>query len=257
MAQTVLVERDGAVGIVTLNRPAALNAMDNALRARFRAVSDELEADRSVRAVVVTGAGERAFSTGADLKERDTMDAAGLFEQRTASVSKIVLAMRTPTVAAIHGYALGGGMELALACDLRVADETAVFGLPEVQRGFFPGGGACVLLARAVGPGRAKELILTANRLDAREAQAWGLLNRLVPEGAALETAVSLARQIAANAPLGVSQAKMVIDRALGLDLGTALALENEAWTRCLHSADRAEGIRAFVERRPPVFTGR
>jgi enoyl-CoA hydratase len=251
----VLSEIDGHLATVTLNRPAALNAMTTVLRERFHAVVEALERDPAVWVVIFTGAGERAFSAGADLKERNVLTEQEMLDQRRISPGKSVLGMRKPSIAAINGFALGAGCELALACDLRIAAEQAQLGLTETRVGILPGGGGTQLLPRLIGPTRAKELIYTARRIDSAEAERIGLVNAVVPLAELLPRARALAEAICANAPLAVRQAKLAIDAGQDLDLRGGLALENEAWTRCLYSADRAEGIRAFTEKRPPKFT--
>ena len=252
----VLCQVDGQVATLTLNRPAVMNAMCVALRERFLERVETLERDPKVWVVIITGAGERAFSAGADLKERNTMSGQAQTEMRRISCGRTVLNMRKPTIAAVNGFALGGGCELALACDLRVAAEEAVFGLTEVRVGILPGGGGTQLLPRLIGATRAKEMIYTARRISAPEADRFGLVNAVVPRSELLSRARELADAICANAPLSVRQSKLAIDAGLDADLSTGLIIENEAYTRVLLSSDREEGIRAFNEKRPPRFTG-
>jgi methylglutaconyl-CoA hydratase len=208
--------------------------------------------------VVVSGAGGRAFSTGMDLKERASFDDDRLRAQRTEVVRLItrVHALPVPVIAAVEGYALAGGFELALACDLIVAARAAVFGLPEVAVGIFPGGGSTQTLTWLVGPARARDVILTGRRLTADEAEAWGVVARVVAEGAALDGALELAGAIARGAPLGIRQARRAIARAHRA-LADGMADENELYETVLVSDDRREGFRAFAEKRPPRFTGR
>ncbi len=252
----VLCQVDGQVATLTLNRPAVMNAMSVALRERFLERVEALERDPDVWVVIITGAGERAFSAGADLKERNTMSGQAQTEMRRIYSGRTVLNMRKPTIAAVNGFALGGGCELALACDLRVAAEEAVFGLTEVRVGILPGGGGTQLLPRLIGATRAKEMIYTARRISAAEADRFGLVNAVVPRAELLSRARELADAICANAPLSVRQSKLAIDAGLDADLSTGLIIENEAYTRVLLSSDREEGIRAFNEKRPPRFTG-
>jgi enoyl-CoA hydratase len=253
---TVLCQVDGRVATLTLNRPAVLNAMGGTLRERFLELVEALERDPEVWVIIITGAGERAFSAGADLKERNTMTAQAQVEMRRISCGRVVLNMRKPTIAAVNGYALGGGFELALACDLRVAAEEAVFGLTEVRVGILPGGGGTQLLPRLIGATRAKEMIYTAKRISAAEAERFGLLNAVVPRAELMTKARELADAICANAPLSIRQSKLAIDAGLNTDLRTGLTIENEAYTRVILSNDREEGIRAFNEKRPPRFSG-
>lgn len=255
--QEVLFCREDAVAVVTFNRPHASNAMNNALRHRFISLMHEIRRDDRVRVVVLTGAGDRAFSAGGDLKERDGLSTAELLAQREFSCSRALFRYPKPLVAAINGDAVGGGFEVAMFCDIRVAAEHARFGLPEVRRGILPGGGGTSLLPRLIGLARAKELILTGRLITAREACEAGFLHAVVSGDQVLAKALAYARLLAANAPLALRQAKMVMEESLGLPADSALLLENEAWNRCLFSEDRKEGIRAFVEKRAPQFTGR
>lgn len=253
----VLCERRGGIAILTLNRPHVRNAMSTALRMRFWELASELREDDSIRVLVVTGVGAKAFSTGGDLKERDQLTEEQFLAQRARSCSRALLHYPKPTIAAINGDALGGGLELALVCDFRIASEEARFGSPEVKRGIFPGSGATSLLAGLVGVAKAKELVLTGKLISAREAFQMGLVGQVVPAPQLLEVALALAEELAANAPLALRQAKMVIEQSPGLSMDVAMQLENEAWTRCLYSEDRKEGIRAFNEKRSPRFMGR
>ena len=253
------VRRHGAGGHVAevlLDRPEALNAVDSALAAELTGSMRALAADPDVRAVVLGSTRPRAFCVGADLKERDRLSDSELRAQRplTRGAYRGVLDLPVPAVAAVAGFALGGGCELALCCDLVVGDPTAVLGLPEVSVGVLPGGGGTQLLARRVGWSRAADLIFTARRVEAAEAYRLGLLDRLAAEGAALELANSLATAIAANSPVGVRQAKRAMRAGLDLPLRAGLDVEDEAWHAVAFSADRAEGVRAFAERRPPVW---
>jgi enoyl-CoA hydratase/carnithine racemase len=243
---------------LVLDRPKALNAVSTAMARDLAAATALLATAPGVRAVVVSSAAERAFCVGADLKERNAMSDAGLLAQRpiTASAYRGVLDLPVPAVAAVHGFALGGGFEIALSCDLVVADETAVVGLPEVSVGVIPGGGGTQLLTRRVGWSRAADLVFTARRLDAREALAHGVVDRVVPAGEARAAALDLATAIAANSPVGLRQAKRAMRLGLDVDLATGLVVEDAAWRATAFSPDRAEGVRAFAERRPPDWPG-
>ena len=249
--------------VLTLARPEALNAIDNALLAALHAALDGLEstlaaAPLSVRAVVLAGDGGRAFSTGMDLKERASFDDEELRAQRRAIVRLMtrVHELPVPAVAAVEGFALAGGFELALACDLIVAARNAMFGLPEVGVGVFPGGGSTQTLTWAVGPARARDVILTGRRLGADEAERWGIVARVVEPGGALDAAIALAERVAAGAPIAVRQARRAIASAHRA-LAEGLAGENALYEEVLVSADRREGFRAFAEKRPPRFEGR
>jgi enoyl-CoA hydratase/carnithine racemase len=259
--EPLVVERAGAQGemaVLELHRPDALNAIDDALLAALHAALDGLEGDAFLRGVVLAGAGDRAFSTGMDLKERAGFSDDDLRTQRGRIVELIRRVHELPvaTIAAVEGFALAGGFELALACDLIVAAEHAVFGLPEVRVGIFPGGGSTQTLTWLVGPARARDVILTGRRLSAAEAETWGIVARVVPAGGARAAAVALAEAIAEGAPLGIRQAKAAI-RGAHRALAQGLAAEHELYETVLTSRDRVEGFRAFAQKRKPRFEGR
>jgi enoyl-CoA hydratase/carnithine racemase len=214
---------------------------------------------QDVRTVILTGAGDKAFCAGADLKERATMSEAEVraFLGGLRRVLRAVETSDTIFIAAINGSALGGGTELALACDLRIAAPAAELGLTEVRLGIIPGGGGTQRLPRLIGQGRAKDLILTGRRINAAEAFAIGLVQRLAPEGRLLEVSLGVAEQIAENAPIAVAAAKHAVDRGVDLQIEAALALELEQYEAVLRSEDRLEGLRAFSEKRRPVWKGR
>ncbi|MGN6299726.1 MAG: enoyl-CoA hydratase-related protein [Angustibacter sp.] len=239
---------------LVLDRPQALNAVSTGMARDLVAATAALAASTRTRAVVVSSAAERAFCVGADLKERNGVSDAELAAQRlvTGPAYRGVLDLPMPVVAAVHGFALGGGFEIALSCDLIVADETAVVGLPEVSVGVIPGGGGTQLLTRRVGWSRAADLVFTARRLTAAEALVHGCVDRVVAAGGARDAAVELATAIAANSPMGVRQAKRAMRLGLDVDLATGLAVEDSAWRTTAFSPDRAEGVQAFNERRPP-----
>lgn len=249
---------DGHVVEIVLDRAAALNALSTAMAARLAAVCGQVAGDATARAVVLSAAGEKAFCVGADLKERNTMTDADLLRQREVFRAAFggVLNLPQPTIAAVHGYALGGGCEFALSCDLIVADETAVFGLPEVSVGLVPGGGGTQLALRRLGPGRAADLVLTGRRIAVAEAASYGLVDRRVAAGTARDEAVELAGKIARNSPVAVRAAKRALRGGAGVGLAAALDVEDAAWRAAAFSADRKEGIAAFAEKRPPVWPG-
>jgi enoyl-CoA hydratase/carnithine racemase len=244
---------------IILDRPEALNAIDTAMATRLAQACAELASESDSRVVVLSAAGDRAFSVGADLKERNRLSDAGLLAQREVFRAAFagVLALPQPVIAAVHGYALGGGCELALCCDLIVADETAVFGLPETTVGLVPGGGGTQLAQRRLGPGRAADLIFTGRRVAADEAERIGLVDRLAPAGKASPQALELAQQIAANSPVAVRAAKQAIRHGAGIGLTAALDVEDAAWRKAAMSPDRREGIAAFNEKRSPNWPGR
>ncbi|HET8541470.1 MAG TPA: enoyl-CoA hydratase-related protein [Anaeromyxobacter sp.] len=254
----IRVERRGAVEIWTIEGEARRNSITTAFVSALGANLSRAAGDRALRCVVVTGAGDKAFCAGADLKERARMSAAEVhaFHAALRGALRAIEGAPQPVIAAINGAALGGGLELALACDLRVAADSAQLGLPEVSLGIIPGAGGTQRLPRLVGVARAKDLVLTARRIGAAEALAMGLVARVAPAARLLEEALALADQIARNAPVSLRQAKRAIDGGLHLPLEEALDLENRMYQDCLGTKDRVEALRAFAEKRPPVFTG-
>jgi enoyl-CoA hydratase/carnithine racemase len=248
--------RDGAVAEIVLSRPAAMNALSTEMLRELERSLARIAGDAGVRAAVLSAAGERAFCAGADLKERAAMSDAQILAQRPAfrAAFGALLGLPQPVIAAVHGFALGGGCELALSCDLIVADESAVFGLPEVTVGLVPGCGGTQLPARRLGQGRAADLVLTGRKVDAAEAGRIGLADRVVPAGTAAACALELAAQIAANSPVAVRAAKQALRLGSGLGLAAALEVEDAAWRTAALSDDRREGIAAFAARRPPAW---
>ncbi|WP_149185144.1 enoyl-CoA hydratase/isomerase family protein [Streptomyces sp. TRM49041] len=253
----VAVRRHGYVAELVLDRPKAMNAVSTDMARSIGAACDALGADLSVRVTVLTSSHDRAFCVGADLKERNTFTDAELLRQRPTARAAYtgVLELPMPSIAAVHGFALGGGFELALACDLIIADATAVVGLPEVSVGVIPGGGGTQLLPRRVGAARAAELVFTARRVAAAEAAGLGLIDELVEDdarGAALE----LGGRIAGNSPVGLRAAKRALRLGHGLDLRAGLEVEDAAWRTVAFSGDRKEGVAAFNEKRSPEWPG-
>ncbi len=241
---------------IVLDRPEAHNALSTAMAQELGEVTREVAADDGVRAVVLSSSSAKAFCVGADLKERNGFSDADLLAQRPHFRAAFggVLDLPVPTIAAVHGFALGGGFEFALSCDLIVCDETAVLGLPEVTVGVIPGGGGTQLLSRRVGSARAADLIFTGRRIDVDEAQRLGLVDRRVAAGDDREAALALAVTIAANSPVGVRNAKRALRLGLDADLAGGLEIEDAAWRATAFSADRAEGVAAFNEKRKPAW---
>jgi enoyl-CoA hydratase/carnithine racemase len=249
---------ENGIALVTLNRPEAANALSIALLNELSELLGDLAFDKDVRVVMVTGAGEKVFCAGADLKER-----AGMNEKE---VRKTVALIREtinqveqlpqPVIAVLNGSAFGGGLELALACDIRVAVDTAQLGLTETSLGIIPGAGGTQRLPRLIGTGKAKELIFTAKRITAKEAEQLGLVEYAVPREQLMEKALEIAGQIAANAPIAVRQAKLAVNRGLDVDLATGLRLEQMAYEVTIPTKDRLEGLQAFKEKRKPVYKG-
>lgn len=245
------------VALVTLDRPAALNALDFDLLDALADALERLDADETCRAIVLTGAGSRAFAAGADIKELAAQTADSLRTGRRFDVWDRLGAIGVPLVAAVRGFALGGGCELALLCDLIVAGDDARFGQPEIKIGVMPGAGGTQRLTRAVGAAKAMDLILTGRTMDAAEAAAAGMIARVVPAESTVATALDLAATIASMPPLAVRAAKAAVRLAGDRPLGDGLAAERQAFFALFDTADQREGMAAFIEKRAPVWTGR
>jgi enoyl-CoA hydratase len=252
----IRVETDGPVAVVTLNRPEQLNALSSGLVKELALALEELDRSAEVRAIVLTG-GEKAFAAGADIKE---MADAGPFDERLRSrlfYRDRINRISKPLIAAVAGFALGGGCELAMSCDIIIAAENARFGQPEVNLGTIPGSGGTQRLARTIGKYRAMEWVLTGEMVSATEAERIGLVNRVVPLELLLEEAKKLARKIAAKPPLAVAAAKEAILQAFNTGLDQGLEMERKAFYLLFSTEDRKEGMRAFLEKRKPEFKGR
>ncbi|MGI8911024.1 MAG: enoyl-CoA hydratase-related protein [Rubrobacteraceae bacterium] len=249
---------DNGVAVLTIDRQGKLNALDPQVVEEIGQSLLELESE-GPRAIIVTGAGERAFVAGADISAMHAMHA--LEAKRFSEIGHAAMALLDrgpiPTIAAVNGFALGGGAEVALACDIRVASENALFGFPEVGLGILPGMGGTQRLPRLVGPAVAKELIFTGRRIDAAEAQRIGLVNRVVSQGEALNAAREIAAEISANGPVAVRHAKTAANRALDVDLISGLEYEADQFALLFATADAKEGMGAFIEKRKPGFEGR
>jgi methylglutaconyl-CoA hydratase len=259
-ASVLSVEQRGTVAIWTIQRPDRMNSLSRDLLLAFGRLSREVVSNASVRAVVITGAGDKAFCAGADLKERRGMSENDIRVQVDLYRSELGPLDRCPkpVVAAINGVALGGGLELALVCDLRVAASHAELGLPETSLGIIPGAGGTQRLPRLVGEARAKELILLARRLSATEALAWGLVNRVTPAGTnVVDDAVAWLEPVAHGAPVAQASALEAIDRSFDVALDLGLELEKVSYDKVLVSEDRREALEAFGAKRKPVFRGR
>jgi enoyl-CoA hydratase len=252
----VLVEKDGAVAIVTLNRPQQLNALSYGLVKDLCLAMESLDQDEEVRAIVLSG-GEKVFAAGADIKE---MADAGPFDEPISgrlSYRDRINKISKPVIAAVSGYALGGGCELAMSCDIIIASETARFGQPEVNIGIIPGSGGTQRLTHIVGKHRAMEMILTGEPINADNAQRLGIVTRVVPVELLLEEAKAIAKKIAAKPPLAVRQAKEAVLKAANTGLDDGLDFERKSFYTLFASEDRKEGMRAFLEKRKPIFKGK
>ena len=256
--ETILVETEGAVATITVNRPDKRNALNSQVRAEVVAALDAVRADDSVRVVVFTGAGDRAFVAGADigefaertpLEQREAMTGRRVFEE--------IAAFPKPTVAMINGFCLGGGCELALACDVRIASDAARLGQPEINLGIIPGGGGTQRLPRVVGTGQAMRLILSGEIVDAAEALRIGLVDVVHPAAELRSRTMEFARGMAAKSPVALRMAKAAVRAAAEMPLAAGLAYETELFVTCFGSADKREGVAAFLEKRPAEFTGR
>ena len=255
---TVRRHADGHIAELVLDRPEAMNAVSTQMARALADATGELAADPSVRAVVVSSSHSKAFCVGADLKERNGFSDADLIAQRPIARAAYtgVLDLPVPTIAAVDGFALGGGAEIALACDVVIAGESATLGLPEVSVGVIPGGGGTQLLVRRVGWGKAAKVIFSARKFTAQEAHELGFVEELAPAGGARDRALELAETIAQNSPVGLRNAKKAMRLGSGADLHAGLEIEDACWRATAFSPDRAEGVRAFAEKRAPRWPG-
>jgi enoyl-CoA hydratase len=256
--EVVLLEQRGRVALVTMNRPEKRNALDGQMRCAFLGVMDRVRRDTNTRAVVVTGAGDKAFIAGADIGEFEGRSPVDQFRiMRLPTVFDAIERCPKPVIAAVNGFCLGGGMELALACDIRLASTQAKFGQPEVNLGIIPGGGGTQRLPRIIGLGHALRLILTGDMIPAEEALKLGLVEEVVPPEGLLDRAVAIGEQIASKSPVAVAAAKEATRASMSLPLDEGLRLETALFQLCFSSEDKVEGVRAFLEKRSPKFTGR
>ena len=254
--QHILVERNEQIGVVTLNRPKELNALNFSLVGELVDVLEELDRDQTIRCIVITGAGEKAFAAGADIKEMSDKSPIDMMLGRFEAWER-VRRIRTPMIAAVGGYALGGGCELAMHCDMIVASENARFGQPEILLGVIPGAGGTQRLARTLGKYRAMEMVLTGAQISAQEMANHGLVNRVVPKGEHLSEAMKLAQTIVAQAPIAIRLAKESVLAAFETSLEEGLAVERKNFCLLFATEDMREGMRAFMEKRKAAFQGR
>jgi enoyl-CoA hydratase len=256
MAETILERPSEGVALIRINRPEQLNALNMAVRTQLAEHFQALTADESVRAIVLTG-NEKAFAAGADIKEMAELNPIEVLLRRSHRALEAINACPKPIIAAINGFALGGGCEIAMHCDIIIAGESAQFGQPEVRIGIIPGGGGTQRLTRTVGKFQAMKMCLTGQPVSAREALSMGLASEVVPDAEVLDTALKMASSIAALPPLAVSAIKEVILAGQNASLETALLLERKAFQLLFASEDQKEGMRAFAEKRRPQFKGR
>jgi enoyl-CoA hydratase len=256
--EVVLLEQRGRVALVTMSRPEKRNALDGQMRCAFLGVMDRIRRDTNTRAVVITGAGDKAFIAGADISEFEGRSPVDQFRvMRLPTVFEALERFPKPVIAAVNGFCLGGGMELALACDIRLASANAKFGQPEVNLGIIPGGGGTQRLPRIVGLGHALRLILTGEMITAEDALRLGLVAEVTSPEALLDRAIALGELIASKSPVAIAAAKEATRAAMSLPLDEGLRLETALFQLCFSSEDKAEGVRAFLEKRAANFTGR
>ncbi|GGA62101.1 enoyl-CoA hydratase [Ornithinibacillus halotolerans] len=259
MALVELEILDEKVALITLNRPEAANAMSKALLDDLNRVIHEINRNEIISCAIITGAGEKAFCAGADLKERRGMNDEEVVEA-VRYIGKTVTnieSIEVPVIAAINGVAFGGGLELALACDIRIAADTASMGLTETSLAIIPGAGGTQRLPRLIGIGRAKQLIFTAKRITAAEALAWNLVEEVAPKNELLQVAIEMANVITQNGPIALRQAKISINQGMQFDLSYALQIEHTCYKKTIPTEDRLEGLAAFQEKRTPVYRGK
>ena len=248
----VLLEKKGHVAVATVNRPQALNALNSEVLNDLQELVDTVRADGDIYALILTGAGEKAFVAGADIAEMSSLNAASgrAFGKKGNDVFRALETLPIPTIAAVNGYALGGGCELSMACDIRICAENAVFGQPETGLGITPGFGGPQRLARLIGPGMAKQLIYSARNIKADEALRVGLVNAVYPAAELMPAAEKLASAIAGNAPVAVRACKQAINEGLEADMDEAIVIEEKLFGSCFATADQKEGMSAFLEKR-------
>ena len=256
MSDNILVERDGFVGIITINRPEKLNAMTPGMADALVAAVEGLNTDDNIRCVILTGAGEKAFCAGSDISTLDSYETPWAFRNRP-DYCDALRALLKPSIAAVNGYAFGGGLETAMTCDIRIASDNASFAAPEIKLGWIGGGGMAVNLAHAVGPSNAALMIMTGDAIDAATAERWGLVSRVVPRAALMTEAKGIATTIASRAPIAAETAKLNLRAAWEMSIADAIAYERDLQTICFATDDAKEGRAAFKQKRPPVFSRR
>lgn len=254
MYQTIRYEKNGNIGIATINRPEALNALNSTVISELEQLISEVEKDAELGAFIITGEG-RSFVAGADIGEQSTMDVAAgrKWGQRGSALMRRIEKLEIPTIAAVNGFALGGGCELAMSCDIRIASENAVFAQPEVSLGITAGFGGTQRLARTIGVGKAKELLYTTSKVKAPEALALGLVNAVVPLESLMDEAMKLAEKIARNAPIAVRATKKAINDGLQVSIDEGVAIEEELFGSCFETQDQQNAMKAFVAKEKPA----
>ena len=255
--QTILTSRAERVGTITLNRPEALNALNSTVMTEVTGAAAEFDDDQGIGAIIITGAGDKAFAAGADIKEMARLSFSEMFDADFFAAWGKLAAVRTPLIAAVNGYALGGGCELAMMCDVLIAADTAKFGQPEIKLGVLPGMGGSQRLTRAIGKAKAMDLILTGRTIDAAEAERCGLVSRVVPADALLDEANAAAITISRMSRSAARMAKEAVNRAFETTLSEGLLYERRLFHSAFATDDQTEGMAAFIDKRPPNFTHR
>ena len=257
--KNLLLSMENEIGILTINRPKVLNALNIETLKELQAGIQEVKDNPAMKVLIITGAGEKAFVAGADIQEMKEMDsvAALTFSRLGHDTMKMIQDLERPVIAAVNGFALGGGTEIALACDFIYASDNAKFGLPEVTLGVFPGFGGTQRLPRLIGKGKAKELIMTGKMISAQDAFQMGMVNRVLPQASLMEETKKVATQIAGNGPIGLRLAKRVVNSGFDVDLAEACSMESLAFSICFSTEDQKEGMKAFAEKRKPSYKGR
>ena len=256
---TLLYEKEDGIGIVTINRPASLNALNGEVYTELYELFQEIENDAEVRVVILTGSGEKAFVAGSDITEMQPQNSMEInsFVEKARMASDRIYTLSKPVIAAINGYALGGGCELTMCCDLRIASENARFGQPEINLGVIPGAGGTQRLTRLIGLTRAKELLYTGDMIDAQTAVDIGLVNEVVPEGKLMDEAKALAQKLLDKGAIALRLLKTATNSGINMNLISALDLEAECFSMCFSTEDQKEGMNAFIEKRKPKFQGK
>ncbi|WP_035241898.1 enoyl-CoA hydratase-related protein [Desulfobacter vibrioformis] len=256
--ENIILEMDSTIAMITFNRPKALNALNNALLDELDVALDQVLANKEIRVLILTGSGDKAFVAGADISELTRMDtlAAKYFSRKGQKIFSKIEALPFPAIAAVNGFALGGGSEVALACDFIYASEKAVFGLPEINLGLIPGFGGTQRLPRLVGKNRAKEMIFTGANITADKALEYGMVNQVCPHESLMDEVQKTARRIAGKGCVSLRAAKEAIQAGMGCDLETGCLIENDAFAIAVASPDAKEGTSAFLEKRKPEFKG-
>jgi len=254
--QNLLYEKDSGIGIVTINRPQALNALNTESFGELYTLFQEIEKDPDVRAVIITGSGEKSFIAGTDVTSMANLNAAEarLFAAQAKKTCDLIYNLSKPVIAAVNGFALGGGCEVAMCADIRIASENARFGQPEITLGIIPGSGGTQRLTRLIGIARTKELVYTGSMIDASTAYAMGLVNKVVPLANLVNEAKEMAKKIIRNSGVALTLAKIAINNGENVDLATGLDIELQCFAQCFATEDQKEGMKAFIEKRKPQF---